>query len=127
MSFSNVWEQYAPFPLIAWHHLTDFKFTMDGNGLANLVDAFGQPAEDGTPLIETYWPGGTFVNMPRYDAAPTFDTVSDSSTLFDHAVGYRNDHADLAGNIQLFLSGLDYGQAAGDPTDRKSTRLNSSH
>src|SRR3546814_7859268 len=54
--------------------------------------------------------------MPRYDAAPTFDTVSDSSTLFDHAVGYRNDHADLAGNIQLFLSGLDYGQAAGDPT-----------
>src|SRR3546814_7970170 len=68
MTFSNVWEQDAPFPLIAWHHLTDFKFTMDGNGLANLVDAFGQPAEDGTPLIETYWPGGTFVNMPRYDA-----------------------------------------------------------
>src|SRR3546814_3949113 len=101
MTFSNVWEQDAPFPLIAWHHLTDFKSTMDGNGLANLVDAFGQPAEDGTPLIETYWPGGTFVNMPRYDAAPTFDTVSDSSTLFDHAVGYRNDHADLAGNIQL--------------------------
>src|SRR3546814_3985869 len=78
MTFSNVWEQDAPFPLIAWHHLTDFKFTMDGNGLANLVDAFGQPAEDGTPLIETYWPGGTFVNMPRYDAAPTFDTVSRS-------------------------------------------------
>src|SRR3546814_3079821 len=53
--------------------------------------------------------------MPRYDAAPAFDTVSDSSTLFYHAVGYRNDHAYLAGNIQLFLSGLDYGQAAGDP------------
>ena len=116
MQFSNEWEQDTPFPVIAWHHLSDLKFNMDGNGLANLVDAFGEPAEDGTPLISTSWPGGTFVSMPRYDAAPTFDTVSVLATLSEQANGYRNDHADLAGNIQLFLSGLDYGTAAGDPT-----------
>lgn len=116
MIFSNDWEQDTPFPVITWHHLNDFKFRMDGNGLANLVDAFGQPADDGTPLIETFWPGGTVANMPRYDAAPTFDTVSVASTLFDQAHGYHSDHADLAGNIQLFLSGLDYGTAAGDHT-----------
>jgi hypothetical protein len=116
VEFSNDWIQDEPFPVIAWHHLTDLKFSMDGNELANLVDAFGEPAEDGTPLIQTFWTGGTFVNMPRYDAAPSFDGVSDSSTLFDHAQGYHDDHADLAGNIQLFFSGLDYGEAAGDPT-----------
>lgn len=116
MTFSNEWEQDAPFPVIAWHHLTDLDFVMDGNELANLVDAFGQPNEDGTPLIETFWTGGTFVDMPRYDAAPSFDNVSVASTLFDHAHGYQNDHADLAGDIQLYLSGLDYGTAAGEPT-----------
>ncbi len=116
MLFRDTWFQGSPFPVIAWHHLTDLKFTMDGNGTANLVDAFGEPAADGTPLIQTFWPGGTFGSMPRYDAAPTFDTVSVASTLFDQAEGYHSDHADLAGNIQLSLSGLDYGTAAGAPT-----------
>jgi hypothetical protein len=115
MSFRDEWFQVTPFPVIAWHHLTDLKFTMDGNGLANLVDAFGDPAADGTPLIETFYTG-TLASMPRYDAAPTFDGVSVSATLFDQAHGYHDDHADLAGQIQLFFSGLEYGTAAGDPT-----------
>ena len=54
--------------------------------------------------------------MPRYDAAPTFDGVSVAATLFDQAQGYYDDHADLAGDIRLFFSGLDYGTAAGDIT-----------
>lgn len=116
MNFRDTWFQATPFPVIAWHHLTDLDFVMDGNELANLVDAFGQPAEDGTPLISTAWTGGTFVDMPRYDAAPSFDNVSVPATLSDHAQGYRLDHADLAGDIQLYLSGLDYGTAAGEPT-----------
>lgn len=114
--FRDEWFQPSPFPVIAWHHLQDLKFSMDGNELANLVDAFGQPSADGIPLIQTSWPGSTFASMPRYDAAPTFDTVTVASTLFDHAAGYQDDHADLAGNLQLFFSGLDYGTAAGDPT-----------
>lgn len=116
MTFSNEWEQDEPFPVIAWHHLTDLNFTMDGNDLANLVDAYGRPAADGTPLIETFWTGGTIANMPRYDAAPTYDTVTTSSTLFDQADGYHSDHHDLAGNLQLMFSGLNYGQAEGDIT-----------
>lgn len=116
MNFRNEWFQSSPFPVIAWHHLTDMNFSMDGNDLANLIDAFGQPSADGIPLIQTFWPGGTFAGMPRYDAAPTFDTVSVASTLFDQAEGYYVDHADLAGNLQLSLSGLDYGTAAGEPT-----------
>lgn len=116
MVFSNEWEQDEPYPVIAWHHLTDLNFTMDGNDTANLVDAFGRPDPDGTALIETFWPGGTIASMPRYDAAPTFDTVSDASTLFDHAHGYHADHHDLAGNLQLMFSGLDYGTADGPVT-----------
>lgn len=116
MTFSNEWEQDEPFPVIAWHHLNDLNFAMDGNELANLVDAFGQPADDGTPLISTAWSGSTFVSMPRYDAAPSFDNVSVLATLSEHAEGYRSDHADLAGDVQLYLSGLDYGTAAGEPT-----------
>ena len=41
MLFRDTWFQATPFPVIAWHHLTDLGFTMDGNELANLVDAFG--------------------------------------------------------------------------------------
>lgn len=116
MRFSNLWPQTDPFPVVAWHHLEDLKFTMDGNDLANLVDAFGDPDEDGNPLIETAWPGGTVADMPRYDAAPTFDGVSVPSTLSSHAQGYQSDHADLAGKLQLFFSGLTYGTAAGEST-----------
>lgn len=114
--FRNTWFQTSPFPVIAWHHLTDLKFDMDGNELANLVDAFGEPDADGTALISTFWPGGTIADMPRYDAAPSFDGVSVLATLSEHAQGYQNDHHDLAGNLQLFLSGLDYGTADGDTT-----------
>ena len=116
MTFSNEWEQDAPFPVIAWHHLTDLNFTMDGNDLANLIDAFGRPDDDGTPLIETFWTGGTIASMPRYDAAPTYDTITVAATLFDQAHGYYEDHHDLAGNIQLMFSGLDYGTADGPTT-----------
>lgn len=116
MLFRNEWFQSTPFPVIAWHHLRDLRFTMDGNETANLVDAFGDPDAEGNALIETFWPVGTYANMPRYDAAPTFDGVSNPSTLFDHAHGYHSDHADLAGNLQLFLSGLDYGTADGEST-----------
>lgn len=116
MEFSNEWQQDTPFPVIAWHHMNDLKFGMDGNDLANMIDAFGEPAADGTPLIETFWPGGTIANMPRYDAAPTYDTVSVASTLFDQAEGYFDDHHDLAGDLQLMFSGLDYGTADGPTT-----------
>lgn len=116
VEFSNEWIQDDPFPVIAWPHLRDLEFSMDGNELANLVDAFGDADPDGTPLIETAWSGGTLADMPRYDAAPTFDGVSVPSTLSSHAFGYQNDHMDLAGNLQLFLSGLDYGTAAGEQT-----------
>jgi hypothetical protein len=116
MRFRDTWSQATPFPVIAWHHLTDLQFSMDGNELANLVDAFGEPDTDGTPLIQTFWPAGTFASMPRYDAAVTFDGVSVAATLFDHAHGYHDDHADLAGQIQLMFSGLDYGTADGGTT-----------
>lgn len=114
MTFRNTWFQETPFPVIAWHHLRDIGFSMDGNEIANLVDAFGEPDVDGNPLIETFWTGGTVANMPRYDAAPTFDGVSVAATLFDQAHGYQVDHHDLAGNLRLYFSGLDYGLAAGE-------------
>lgn len=116
MTFRNTWFQVAPFPVIAWHHMYDLNFTMDGNEIANLVDAFGEPDPDGTPLIETFWTGGTVANMPRYDAAPTFDGVTVASTLFDHAEGYQTDHQDLAGDLRLYFAGLEYGTAAGEST-----------
>lgn len=116
MTFRNTWFQTTPFPVIAWHHMYDLSFTMDGNEIANLVDAFGEPLADGTPLIETFWPGGTVADMPRYDAAPTFDGVTVAATLFDHAHGYQTDHHDLAGDLRLFFAGLEYGTAAGEST-----------
>jgi hypothetical protein len=116
MFFSDTWLQSSPIPTIAWHHLADFNPKLDANELANLVDAFGRQEEGEDAFIETtgFVPG--FPNAPRYDAAPVFDTVTDPSTLNDHAFGYLDDHIDNAANISLNFAGLDYGTDAGPST-----------
>jgi hypothetical protein len=87
------------------------KVFADGNGLANQIDAFGDPEEDGTPRIATA--DSPFSFRPRFDAAPTFNGVSNLITLGQHAVGYQDDYRDPALAVQLYFSGIEYGQAAG--------------
>src|SRR3546814_13100862 len=140
--------------------LTDLSVGIDGNELANVIDAFGDPEEDGTPRIFTA-PNPAAGFLPRFDAAPTFSGVSSLVTLNQHAAGYQNDHYGTTSDLRLFFSGLAYGPSAGGTsltlahfvpgyelaldirspyweieagpqfissyTDRKSTRLNSSH
>lgn len=113
MTFEDTWQQVS-IPRITWQHLTDLKVFLDGNGIANQIDAFGDPEEDGTPRIATA--DSPFSFRPRFDAAPAFSGVSNLTTLGQHAVGYQNDYRDPALNLQLFLSGLEYGQAAGSIT-----------
>ena len=91
--------------------LTDFQVKLEGNDLANLIDAFGKPSEDGTPLISTNLPANDGFLMPRYDATPSFPTVSDPVDLAENAAGYDRDHYDAASEIQLFYSGLEYNEA----------------
>lgn len=110
MSFTDDWVQ-ASIPRISWHHITDLKVMLDGNGLANQIDAFGEPFDDGTANIATA--NSPFGFRPRFDAAPAFPTVSDPVTLGQHASGYQADHGDPAMNVQLFFDGIEYGQAAG--------------
>jgi hypothetical protein len=116
MFFSDAWIQAQPYPMIAWHHLTDFEPNIEANEMANLVDAFGRQEDGEDPLIETAGFSAGFVDSPRYDAAPVFDTVSDPGTLSDHAFGYLNEHQDNASQLQLIFSGLDYGTDAGPST-----------
>jgi hypothetical protein len=116
MFFSDAWIQSQPYPTVAWHHLTDFNPNIDGNEMANLVDAFGRQVDGEDPFIETTGFSAGFVDSPRYDAAPVFDTVTDPGTLSDHAFGYLAEHDDNAGQMQLVFSGLDYGTDAGEST-----------
>jgi hypothetical protein len=116
MFFSDDWLQSVPYPTIAWHHLTDFEPNIDSDELANLVDAFGRQEEGEDPFIETTGFVAGFVDSPRYDAAPVFDTVTEASTLSDHAFGYLNAHQDTNALLQLMFSGLDYGTDAGAST-----------
>lgn len=116
MFFSDEWLQSQPYPTVAWHHLTDFDPDIEGNEIANLVDAFGRQEEGEDPLIETTGFSAGFVDSPRYDAAPVFDTVTDPSTLADHAFGYLNAYQDNQGQLKLIFSGLDYGTDAGEST-----------
>lgn len=112
MIFEDTWTQPSV-PYIAWPHVTDLNVRLDGNGLANLVDAYGEPFVDGSPRIQTApspWP-----DRPRFDAAPTFDGVTDNITLLNHAFGYQEDHMDPAMDLQLTFSGLDYGRDPGVP------------
>src|SRR3546814_14560594 len=71
--------------------LTDLSVGIDGNELANVIDAFGDPEEDGTPRIFTA-PNPAAGFLPRFDAAPTFSGVSSLVTLNQPAFGYQNDH-----------------------------------
>lgn len=114
MFFADEIAQPSPAAFITWDHLTDFTLNLDSNGLANQIDAFGDPEEDGTPRIATANSPVSF--EPRYDAAPSFQGVTDLITLGNHASGYQADHMFAALNLQLNFSGLEYGQAAGGPT-----------
>ena len=100
---------------VEWSQLRDLSFSLDSNGLANTVDAFGEPFADGSPNIQTHAnPASTF--LPRFDAAATFPTVSSVPTLNNHAFGYQEDHYSLALDLRLMFSGLEYGQTAGGTT-----------
>lgn len=113
MVFSDTWSQ-ASVKRIAWHHVNDLKVFVDGNGMANQIDAFGEPDADGTPLIATA--DSPFSFRPRFDAAPAFNGIINAITLGQQAVGYQDDHRDPALALQLFFSGIEYGQAAGPIT-----------
>lgn len=112
MRFSDEVEQVGDLKTIEWSQITDLRVGLDGNELANTIDAFGDPAADGTPLIFTASnPASTF--LPRFDAAPSFSGVSSVVTLNQHAFGYQNDHYGTTLNLSLDFSGLEYGQSAG--------------
>jgi hypothetical protein len=114
ITFFDELSQPSPAPFITWDHLTDFTLNLDSNALANQIDAFGDPEDDGTPRISTADSPVPF--EPRYDAAPAFQGVSNLITLGQHASGYQADHMFAALNLQFNFTGLDYGTAAGSPT-----------
>lgn len=114
LEFSDNFAQPSPAKFITWDHLSDFTIKVDGNGIANQVDAFGDPNADGTPRIATANSGISF--EPRYDAAPSFQGITNLITLGQQAVGYQSDHMFAGLNLQFNFTGLEYGTAAGSPT-----------
>lgn len=90
-------------------NVQDFKVSLEGKDLANLIDAMGQADIDGIRPIATSGYSALLISMPRYDATPVYDTVSDTAVLLTHAVGYARDHNDAASEFQFMFSGLDYG------------------
>jgi hypothetical protein len=109
MGFFDTVAQDSPAKFITWDHLTDFTLNLDANGLANQVDAFGDPNEDGTPRIATA--NSPFADVPRFDAAPSFQGVTDLISLGQNAFGYQQDHMFAALDLQLNFTGLEYGTA----------------
>jgi len=114
MGFFDDLTQPATPPKITWDTVNDFTVNLDGNELANQVDAFGDPLDDGTPTIGTA--NSPFSDQPRWDAAPSFSGVQGLIALGQQAFGYQQDHMDPAMNLQFNLSGLEYGDVGGDPT-----------
>lgn len=112
MRFSDTVEQFGDIKTVEWSQITDLRVGLDGNELANVIDAFGDPEEDGTPRIFTA-PNPAAGFLPRFDAAPSFPGVSSLVTLNQHAAGYQDDHYGTTLNLGLDFSGLEYGQSAG--------------
>lgn len=111
-SFMNFYDEVPQTVIktISAANLTDFTVALEGNELASMIDAFGKPADDGTPLIATNdGTGGLLMSMPRYDATPAYPTVSDSNELLENAQGYTIEHLDVAAQFQFIFSGLEYG------------------
>src|SRR3546814_13990958 len=102
MRFSDEVEQFTDIKTVEWSQLTDLSVGIDGNELANVIDAFGDPEEDGTPRIFTA-PNPAAGFLPRFDAAPTFSGVSSLVTLNQHAFGYQNDHYGTTSDLRLFF------------------------
>lgn len=109
MGFFDDITQPSPAKFITWDHVSDFTLNLDANELANQVDAFGDPNEDGTPRIATADSPVPF--EPRYDAAPAFQGITDLISLGQQAFGYQQDHLYSTLNLQLNFTGLEYGSA----------------
>jgi hypothetical protein len=91
-------------------NVTGFEIGLEGSDLASLIDAFGKPAVDGTPLIVTEdATGNLLMSMPRSDATPAYPTVSDPNELLENAEGYAQDRHDVHSEFQFYFSGLEYG------------------
>lgn len=110
MGFFDTVAQSSPAKFITWDHLTDFTLNLDANGLANQVDAFGDPNEDGTPRIATA--DSPLPTSPRFDAAPSFQGVTDLISLGANAAGYQADHMFAALDLQFNFTGLEYGSGS---------------
>lgn len=110
MGFFDALTQPSPAKFITWDHVTDFTLQLDANEMANQVDAFGEPDGE-TPRIATA--DSPSADEPRYDAAPTFDGVTNLITLGQHAVGYQSDHMWAGLGLQLNFTGLDYARSPG--------------
>jgi hypothetical protein len=110
MGFFDTVAQPSPAKFITWDHLTDFTLNLDANGLANQVDAFGDPNEDGTPRIATA--DSPLPASPRFDAAPSFQGVTDLISLGQNAFGYQQDHMFAGLDLQFNFSGLEYGSGS---------------
>lgn len=111
LGFFDEIAQDSPAKFITWNHLEDFTVNVDGNGIANQIDAFGDANADGSPRIATADSGLPF--EPRYDAAPSFDGVTSLVTLGQHAAGYQSDHMFAGLELHLNFTGLDYGTSPG--------------
>lgn len=111
-SFMNFYDEIPQTVIktISAANVTDFTIALEGNELASLIDAFGKPSDDGTPLIATDdATGNLLMSMPRYDATPAYPTVSDSNELLENAQGYAVEHIDVAAELAFAFSGLEYG------------------
>ena len=85
-------------------NLTDFSFALAGNGMASLIDAFGKPADDGTPLIATDdATGSLLMTMPRYDATPAYPTVSDPNEPAGERSGVRRGAHGRRGRVPVHV------------------------
>src|SRR3546814_11966753 len=91
MRFSDEVEQFTDIKTVEWSQLTDLSVGIDGNELANVIAAFGDPEEAGTPPIFTA-PNPAARFLPRFHAAPTFSGVSSLLTLNTHPFVYQNAH-----------------------------------
>lgn len=110
-SFMNFYDEVPQTVIktISAANLTDFTVALEGNELASMIDAFGKPSDDGTPLIATNDGTGNLpFSMPRYDATPAYPTVSDFNELLENAEGYTAEHLDTAAAFTFMFSGLDY-------------------
>lgn len=116
MTFADHWGVDTDIVLATNVHAPDYGLEINSDNHATLVDAVGSGGDSGTNIVASAqavpYPAGDSMYV-EFDAAPSFDTITDMDSLAQHARGYLTQYREPFATPRMVLTGRETTQGLG--------------